>query len=219
MLACEEREAMVMAPPSMCDSAVLPCFHGCLVFLHRHFPPQSPPSHPLHLSLGSQQQPLPWSTVHQGFLHNPWTPAPSLCAFQGTCIPVWGMYDCGKDCLILILILFRLPQVSCFTLSLKMFLLWPRQLPLCGVRTPASVPLPAEGRPSPTNIPVSPLVPLSCRVVCGSICSFPLVRYSCPLSAGVLHALLCLKVCSWCIGGETCTPRPPTPLPFCSHAF
>ena len=29
------------------------------------------------------------------------------------------MYGCGKDCLILIS--FRLPQISCFTLSLKCF--------------------------------------------------------------------------------------------------
>ena len=43
----------------MRDSAVSPCFHGCLAFLHRHFPPQSPPSHPLNPSLHSQQ-PLPW---------------------------------------------------------------------------------------------------------------------------------------------------------------
>ena len=40
-----------MAPPPKRDSAVSPCFHGCLAFLHQHFPPQSPPSHPLiHLS-------------------------------------------------------------------------------------------------------------------------------------------------------------------------
>ena len=49
-----------------------------------------------------------------------------------------------------------------------------------------------------------------------SIYSFPLVRYSCPLSAGVRHALLCLMVYSWCISRERCTPRPPTPLPSCS---
>ena len=41
------------------SSAVSPCFHGCPAFLHRHFPPQSP-SHPLNLSLHSQQQPSPW---------------------------------------------------------------------------------------------------------------------------------------------------------------
>ena len=32
-------EPMVMAPPPTRDSAVSPCFHGCLTFLHRHFPP------------------------------------------------------------------------------------------------------------------------------------------------------------------------------------
>ena len=42
---------------TMCDSAVSPCFHGCLAFLHRHFPPQSPPSHGLDPFLHSQQQP------------------------------------------------------------------------------------------------------------------------------------------------------------------
>ena len=60
-----EREAMVMAPPPMRDSAESPCFHGCWAFLHRHLPAQSPSSHPLDLSLHSQQQPSPWdcSTV------------------------------------------------------------------------------------------------------------------------------------------------------------
>ena len=54
------REAMAMALFPMYDSAVLPCFHGCPAFLHRHFPPQSFPSHPLNPSLCSQQQPSPW---------------------------------------------------------------------------------------------------------------------------------------------------------------
>ena len=57
MLACGERENMVIVPPTMCDSAVWPCFHGCPASLHRHFPPQSRPSYPLDLSLCSQQQP------------------------------------------------------------------------------------------------------------------------------------------------------------------
>ena len=61
-----------------------------------------------------------------------------------------------------------------------------------------------------------PLVPPSYWVLRGSIYSFPLDRYSCLLSDGVLHALLCLKVYSWCIYGETCTPHPPTPPPSCS---
>ena len=109
-----EREAMVMASPSTCDSAVSPCFHGCLAFLHRHFPPQSPPSHPL-----GSISPQSTAPLALGLLHNPQTPARSRCAFQGTFIPAWGVYGCGKDCLILVL--FRLPQISCFTLSLKCF--------------------------------------------------------------------------------------------------
>ena len=60
VLACGDTEAMVMPPPPTGDSALSPCFHGCLVFLHRHFPPRSPPSHPLDLSLHSQQQPSHW---------------------------------------------------------------------------------------------------------------------------------------------------------------
>ena len=41
--------------------------------------------------------------------------------------------------------------------------------------------------------------------------------YYCLFSARVLHAFLCLKVCSWCIHGERCTtPHPPTPPPSCS---
>ena len=48
---CGEREAMMLGPPPTHDSAVSPCFHGCLAFLHRHFPLQSCPSHLLdHLS-------------------------------------------------------------------------------------------------------------------------------------------------------------------------
>ena len=65
---------------------------------------------------------------------------------------VW--HGCGKDCLILIP--FRLPQISCFTLSLKCFSSDSDNCPRCGGWTPASVPSPAEGRPSPTNTPVSP---------------------------------------------------------------
>ena len=97
-----------------------------------------------------------------------------------------------------------------------MFLLWLRQLPWCGDRTPASVPPPTEGRSSPTNTSVSPLVPSSCWILCGSIYSFPLVRYSCPLSADVLYSLLCLKVYSLRIHEESCTPYTPTLLLSCS---
>ena len=78
-------------------------------------------------------------------------------------------------------------------------------------RTPASVPQPAEGRSSPKNTPVFPPSSFMLWSFAFSIFSFPLIRYSCPLSAGILRALLCLKVYSWCIHGERCAPRPPTP--------
>ena len=72
MLVCGEREARVMAPPTRCNSAVSPCFHGCLAFLHRHFPP----SHPLNPSLRSQQQLSPWDCSTIPKFHLPVT-APS----------------------------------------------------------------------------------------------------------------------------------------------
>ena len=147
-----EREAMVMAPAPMCGSVVSPCFHGWLTFLHQHFPPQSPPSPPLNPSLQSA------AAFALGSHHTPQALAPSCCTFQGTCIPVRGMYGYGKDCLILIP--FRLPQISCFTLSLKCFCSDSDNCPDMEIGRLASVPPPAKGRSSPTNTPVS--LPSSC---------------------------------------------------------
>ena len=112
MLACWERG---FGDGSTCyaDSAVSSCFHGCPAFLHRHFPPPSPPSHHLSVSLKSA------AALALRLFQYPLTPAPSCCTFQAACVPVWGTYGCGKDCLILILL--RLPQISCFMLSLKCF--------------------------------------------------------------------------------------------------
>ena len=61
MLACWERKAMVMAPSPTCDSAVSPCFHGCLAF-------------PINISsLTSPQSASLQSTaaLTLGLLHNP----------------------------------------------------------------------------------------------------------------------------------------------------
>ena len=51
-------------------------------------------------------------------------------------------------------------------------------------------PYPQRAGPVLLTLLFFPLVPLSYRVLRGSVYSFPLVRYSCLLSAGVLHALL-----------------------------
>ena len=178
---------MVLASPPMHDSAVLPCFHGCLAFLHGHFPPQSPSSHPLDLSLCSQQQPSPWA-------HSPNSSSQPSCAFQGTCITVQGMYGCGKDSLILVP--FRLPQISCFTLSLKCFSSDSDNCPNVGLGPLLQFPHSPRAGPVLLTLLFFPLVPSSYQVLHGSIYSFPLVRYSCPLSAGVMHARLYLKVYS-----------------------
>ena len=128
------------------------------------------------------------------------------------------MYGCCKD--YLILIPFRLPQISCFTLSLKCFSSDSYNCPNVGIRPLLLFPHPPRAGPVLLTLPFSPLVPSSYWVLRGSVYSFLLVRYSCPLSTGVLHALLCLKVYSWCIHGERCTPCPPTPLLSCSlHVF
>ena len=53
------------------------------------------------------------------------------------------MYGCGNY---LILIPFRLPQISCFTLSLKCFSSDSDNRPDVGIIPPHSVPLPTEGQ-------------------------------------------------------------------------
>ena len=66
-----------------------------------------------------------------GLLHNPYTPAPSSCAFQGTCMPVQGLHVCVKDCLILIPL--GLPQIRWFTLSFQCFSSDPDNCPSVGM--------------------------------------------------------------------------------------
>ena len=204
-----------MAPPPTRDSAVLPCIYGCLAFLYRHFPPQSPPSHPLYPSLCSQQQPSHWecSTIPKLQL-----PAPSRRPFQETCIPAQHMYGCGKDCL---WVSFYLGcHGSAVSLSaLNVSPLTQTVAPLWGSDPLLQFPHPPRAGPGLLTLLFFPLVPLSYWILHGSIYSFPLVRYSCLLSAGVLHTLLCLKVYSWCIHRERCSPHLPTPPPSCSPTF
>ena len=187
MLACGEREATVMAPPPTHDSsiALLPCLPGFLA-----------PAFPTMISLTSRQSISPQSTASLalGLLHTPQTLAPSHWAYQGTLVPVWSMYSCGKDRLILIP--FRLPQLSCFTLSLKCFTFDSDSCPDVGTGPLPQFPHLQRAGPVLLILLSFPLVPLSSRVLRGSVHSFLLVRYSCPLSADVLRARLGLKVYS-----------------------
>ena len=104
------------------------------------------------------------------------------------------MHVSSKDCLILIL--FRLPQISYFTFSLKCFSSDSDNCPAVGIGLLLQFAHPLRAGPVLLTLLFFPLVPLSYQVLRGSMYSFPLVRSSCLLSAGVLHALLCLKVYS-----------------------
>ena len=109
--------------------------------------------------------------------------------------PGYGCLGYSKNCLILIP--FRLPQISCSTLSLKCLSTDSDNGPKVGIG-----PLPQFSHWLKAGLVLltllfCPLVPTSSyRVLRRSMYSFPLVRSSCPLSAGVLHALRCLKVYS-----------------------
>ena len=211
MLACGETEVIVMAPPPTCDSAVLPCFRGCLAFLHRDFPPQSPPSHPLYLSLRSQQQPSPWDCSTIPNLQLPiavlYRGPTSLSGDIAVAKTVWFSLHLGCHRSAVSVSALSVSRLTQTVVPMWGWNPWFSSSTLCGQVQ------------SYKHSLVFSLVPSSYRVLCGSIYSFPLVVYSCPLSAGVLHALPCLKVCSWCIRGERCTPCPPSSPPSCYPHF
>ena len=109
---CVGREALVMAPPPTRVSAVSPSMAAWLSSTdvsHHSLLPHIPS---IHLS-----------TVHSspcpGIAPQSLNSSSQCCAFQGTYIAVRSMYGCSKD--YLIIIPCRLPQISCFTLSLKCF--------------------------------------------------------------------------------------------------
>ena len=198
---------MMMTPPPTCDSAVLPCFCGCLAFLHRHFPPRSPSSHPL-IRLSTVN-----SSPHPGIAPQSLNSSSQLLHLPGDQCSSPGYVWLQQE---LILIPFRLSQISCYTLSLKYFSSDPDNCSNVGIGPLLQFPHLLRAGPVLLTLLFFPLVPSSYRVLHGSIYAFPLVRSSCLLSAGVLHALLCLKVYSGCICGERCTLCPPTPSPSCS---
>ena len=164
-----------MAPPPTRDSAVSPCFHGCPAFLYRHFPPQFPPSHALNLSLRSQQQPLPWGCSRIPKLQLPAAVASrGFASLFGVC-----MAAARTDS-----VLFRLSQISCFTLSLKCFSSDSDNCPAVGIRPLLQFLYRPRSGPVLQTLLFSPLVPSSYQVLRGSIYSFregngnPL-QYSC----------------------------------------
>ena len=72
----------------------------------------------------------------------------------------------------LILIPFRLPQISCFTLSLKRFSSDSDNCPDVGIRPLLPFPYPSRVGPVLISLLFFPLVPSSYQVLCGSMYSF-----------------------------------------------
>ena len=195
-----------MAAPAMHDSAVLPCFQAAWLsstgISHHNLLPHIP-----SVYLCSQQQPSPWDCSTIPTLQFPAAtasrgPASLPGVHMAAARSVWFSFR------------FRLPQISCFTLSLKCFSSDPENCPDAEIGPCFSSPT-CEVVWGPVLLTLSflPLVPSSYRVLCGSVYSFLVVMYCCLLSAGILQALLCLKVYSWCIHGERCTSHPTIPLP------
>ena len=177
--------------------------------VQKHFPPGSSPSHPLRISPCIQQQILPWDCCPNSTLQFPATTYSRGLASLSRVHRAVARFVC------VVLIPFRLSQISCHTLQQPQILLHcSKQLPWCGHLTRASVPQTPMCRSSPARCPLFPLIPHPTRFSM-DLYPFLVVRDSCPLSASVMRDLLCLKVYSWCIFKERWTQQPPTPLPSC----
>ena len=72
------------------------------------------------------------SSPHPGIAPQSLNSSSQLLCLLGDLHPVLGMYGCSKNCLIFIP--FRLPQISCFTLSVKHFSSDSDNCPKVGIR-------------------------------------------------------------------------------------
>ena len=130
-----------MALPPVCDSAALPCLLVCLSFLQKHFPLRSLPSGPLGPSVLSQQQTSPWecSTI-------PMLQFPATVPSRGP-VSLSGVRMAVTRIVCVILIPFRLSQISCFTLSLKCFFSILNNCPAVGIGPLLQFPYPLGAGP------------------------------------------------------------------------
>ena len=108
-----------------------------LAFLHGHFPPQSPSSHSLDLSLHSQQQPLPWDCSTIPKLQLPATMPSRVC--MAVARTVWFSFHLG-----------------CFPLSLKCFSSDSDNCPDVGIRPLLQFPHRPRAGPVLLTLPFSP---------------------------------------------------------------
>ena len=177
-----------MAPPSMVTQRYR------LTSMAAHFSSTGISLHSLRPHIRSIRVSPVNSSPHPGIAPPSLNSLPASAQAHGTCIPVQGVYGCSKDCLILIP--FKLPQIRCITFSLKCFFSDSYNCPDVRIGPLLQFPHPPRAGPVLLRLLFFPLVPSSYQILCGFIYSSLLVRQFCLLSAGVLHALLCLKVYS-----------------------
>ena len=218
-----EREATIVVPPPACDSAIVPCFHGYLVFLCRNSLLQIS-------SLPSPQSifPQPTTVLAPGLFSNPHAPALSPLAHLWTHVPVWSMYSCSTDCLCISHSvssaidrpLHPLPTASNASLLSpeRVFPLQRGVFPKFGNLSSASAP-PCQGAGS-VLLPLLLLIPsfffffFFCPT---QLCRDVYSPFWCPRSSASFQPVSCENCCIyryfWCICGERWIPCPPTPPP------
>ena len=212
MLACREREAMVMAPPPLCviQQYRLASMAARLSSTGTSYHNRLPHIPSFHLStINSNPSP--------GIAPQSLNPSSQPLHLPGDLHPCLGMYGCSKGCLILIP--FRLPQISCFTLSLKYFSSDPDNCPDVEIRPLLQFLHPLRASP----VLLTLLFFLPSFFILPSFAWF----YIFFPSGQVL--LSTLSWCSACTAmsegvflmyhGERCTPHLPTPSPSCTPSL
>lgn len=183
-----------MAPSPACDSAVSPYLHDYLTFLQRQSPLQSPPSHPQGPSAinsrphpGIAPQSLHFSSQPPRIPEDLHSCLGYIWMWQGSSVWFSLHSDCHRSTAALS------NSLKCFPASQTMPQMW--------WSDPCFSSLTLQVQVQPAYSPLSHFLLWSCQVLCGSIHSFPGIRDSCLLSAGVLKDLLNLKMYSWNICG------------------
>ena len=171
-LYCSAADAGLWGERGYGDVSTLYVWLSCIALLPwlPSFPPQA---FPITISFFTSSRFISTQSTAPltlGLLYTPQIPAPSHCTFQGTLVPVQAMYGCVKDCLILIP--FRLPQISCFTLSLKCFSSDSDNCPHVGIGSLLQFPNPPRAGPVLLTLVFFSLVPSSYQVLRGSTIFF-----------------------------------------------
>ena len=202
------RVRCLMGQPIYCSVVIYQCWgmgrerlrwlihYACLIsivllpwlpgFLHRHVPPQSPPSCPLGPSVHSQQQSLPWDSSSTLTLQLPAAvasrgPASLSRAHMAAARTVWFSFHLGCH-----------RSAS----SLSVLTVGPSNCPDVGIGPLLQFPHLLRADPVLLTLLFFPLVPSSYRVLCGSVYSFLVVKYSV-----CSQLVFCKHFCVW-----RCTP-------------